>query len=228
MKTRDEPRNARSQRTRAALLAAMRALLEEEGFEALTMAAVAERAGVSRRAVYLHFASRTELVTSLFDYVAEQEGLSDSLRRVWEAPDAITTLEEWARHLAYYTPRLFAVDRAVNRVWGQDPDAARHRDRIVASQRRNARMMAERLRDQGLLAPAWTVGTAEDMLWALMSSEVVERLITTRHWPRRRFADRYFTLLRATFVTPRPETPRPETRGPETRGRGARGEVAPP
>lgn len=200
MKTRDDPRNARGRRTRTALLAAMRALLEDEGFEALTMAAVAERAGVSRRAVYLHFTSRTELVTALFDYIAEEEGLSDSLRRVWDAPDALGTLREWARHLADYTPRLFAVDRAVNRVWSQDPDAARHRDRVVASQRRNARMMAERLLDQGLLAPVWTIDTAEDMLWALMSSDVVERLIKTRRWPPDRFADHYFTLLRATFV----------------------------
>jgi AcrR family transcriptional regulator len=38
------------------------------------MAAVADRAGVSRRAVYLHYASRAELVTALFDYVSEQEG----------------------------------------------------------------------------------------------------------------------------------------------------------
>ncbi|HSO53579.1 MAG TPA: TetR family transcriptional regulator, partial [Actinomycetes bacterium] len=41
----DRPQNARSRRTRAALLAAARSLLEEQGAEALTMAAVAERAG---------------------------------------------------------------------------------------------------------------------------------------------------------------------------------------
>ncbi|MBX6383219.1 MAG: helix-turn-helix transcriptional regulator [Microbispora sp.] len=202
MTTRDDPRNARSRRTRAALLAATRALLEEEGFEGLTMGAVAERANVSRRALYLHFASRTELVTSLFDYLAEQEGLSDSLRGVWDAPDAIGTLKEWARHMARYAPRLFAIDRAVNRVWWRDADVARHRDRVVASQRRNARMLAERLREEGLLAPTWTVDTAEDMLWALMSTDVVERLITARGWSKDQFADRYFALLYGTFVAP--------------------------
>lgn len=202
MGMRDEPRNARSQRTRAALLASMRALLEEAGFEALTMAAVAERAGVSRRAIYLHFTSRAELVTSLFDYLAEQEGLDASLRKVWDAPDAISTLEQWARHMSAYTTRLLFVDRAVNRVWEQDPDAARHRDRIVASQRRNARMIAERLRAQGVLAPMWTVEEAADMLWALMSTDIIERLVTVRRWSRRRLADHYFTLLKGTFVTP--------------------------
>ncbi|WP_062214863.1 isochorismatase family protein [Streptomyces sp. NBRC 109706] len=44
------------------------------------MAAVAERVGVSRRGLYLHFGSRGELVTALFDYLAGQEGLDASLR----------------------------------------------------------------------------------------------------------------------------------------------------
>ncbi len=52
------------------MLAATRQILEEEGFEALTMAAIAERAGVTRRSAYLHFASRAEVVDALFAYVA--------------------------------------------------------------------------------------------------------------------------------------------------------------
>ena len=62
----EQPQNARSRRTSGALLHATRDLIDEQGFEALTMAAVAERAGVSRRAVYLHFSTRTELVTALY------------------------------------------------------------------------------------------------------------------------------------------------------------------
>src|SRR5215211_1218633 len=112
----EEPRNARSRRTRTALLAATRALLEERGTESLTMAAVAERAGVSRRAVYLHFASRTELLTELFGYVSEQEGLTASLQPVWQAPDAAAALAEWAAHLARFHPRVLAVARAIQRV----------------------------------------------------------------------------------------------------------------
>src|SRR6266536_1845633 len=54
--------------------------VEEPRTEWLTMAAVAERAGVSRRAVYLHFASRAELLTELFGHVSEREGLAASLQ----------------------------------------------------------------------------------------------------------------------------------------------------
>src|SRR5215217_1613652 len=122
----EDPRNARSRRTRAALLAATQVLLEEQGTEALTMAAVAERAGVSRRAVYLHFASRTELLTALFGYVSDQEGLAASLEQVWQAPAAAAALEAWASHLARFHPRILAVARAIQRVHRSDPDAATH------------------------------------------------------------------------------------------------------
>src|SRR6266702_6574867 len=98
----EQPRNARSRRTRAALLAAARALLEEHGPGRLPMTAVAERAGVSRRAAYPHFPSRADLLIELFGYVSEQEGLAGSLKLVRQARDAAAALDEWASHLARF------------------------------------------------------------------------------------------------------------------------------
>lgn len=199
----ETPTNARSRRTRAALLAAARALLEEGGFEALTMSAVADRAGVTRRAVYLHFGSRAELVAGLFDHVAGAEGLDASLQRVWDAPDAVAALEGWARHVARYHPRVLAVDRAVERVRHVDEDAARHRTRVVRAKLGNCRRLARRLEAEGVLAEPWTVETAADMLFALTSSDVVEGLTVDRRWSHERLARHLAALLRATFVAAR-------------------------
>jgi AcrR family transcriptional regulator len=199
-RTISEPSNARSRRTRAALLSAARAILEDQGFEALTMTAVADRAGVTRRAVYMHFGSRTELVGALFDHVAEAEGLEASLGTVWEAPDAVSALDRWAEHLARYHPRLLAVDRALQRVWRHDPDAAAHRKRVVAEQLANCRRLARGLEAEGRLAPGWTADSARDMLFALISSDLVEALIADRRWSRRRLADHLALLFRSTFV----------------------------
>src|SRR6201993_4860420 len=91
------PANARGRRTRAALLAAARALLEERGFEALSMATVAQRAGVSRRAVYLHFASRGDLVGALFEHVAQAERLDAAVQPIRNAPHGASALDAWAR-----------------------------------------------------------------------------------------------------------------------------------
>jgi AcrR family transcriptional regulator len=195
-----EPRNARSRRTRTALLAAARAQLEEHGAESLTMAAAAERAGVSRRAVYLHFASRTELLTALFGYVSEQEGLTASLEPVWRAPDAATALEEWAGHLARFHPRILAVARAVERVRRTDPDAARHWELVMTDQLACCRRLATRLAGERRLAKPWTVQTATDMLWALMSFDLLEELLVDRGWSTRRYRTHLAALLRSAFL----------------------------
>jgi AcrR family transcriptional regulator len=195
-----EPSNARSRRTRAALLSAAHAILREQGFEALTMTAVANRAGVTRRTVYLHFPTRAELVAGLFDHVAGAEGLAESLGRVWEAPDAASALDEWAAHLARYHPRLLAVDRAVERVRHLDPDAAAHRKRVAAEKLANCRRLARRLADEGRLATGWTAESATDMLFALISSDMIEALLVDRRWSRQRLAQRLAALFRSTFI----------------------------
>jgi AcrR family transcriptional regulator len=195
-----EPTNARSRKTRTALLAAARAILEDEGFEALTMTAVAARAGVTRRAVYMHFPTRGALVGHMFDYVAGAEGLAESLEQVWRSPDAVSALDAWAQHLARYHPRLLAVDRAVQRTWRQDPDAAAHRATVVAAKLSNSRRLAQWLADEGHLADAWTTGSAADMLFALISSDVIEALLVDRRWSRQRLATHLAILFRSVFA----------------------------
>lgn len=195
-----EALNARGRRTRAALLGGARALLEEGGFEALTMAAVAERAGVSRRAVYLHFASRAELAIALFDHVSETEGLAASLSPVWAAPDAAQALDAWARHLARFHPRILAVAREIERVRRADPDAAAHWELVMRDQQDCCRRLTDWLAHEQRLAPEWTRATAADMLWALMSFDVLEELVVDRGWTARDYGDHLATLFGSTFV----------------------------
>lgn len=194
------PTNARSRRTREALLRAARELLEGEGFGALTIGAVAERAGVSRRAVYLHFQSPSALIGALFDYVAESEGLQESLTRVRQAPDALTALDEWARHEATYHVRILPVARALEHAGRDHPDAATWRKRIADYQLADCRMLAQRLHGEGRLAKGWTVATAADMLWALISTEMLERLLVDCRWSPPAYARLYAQLLRRTFA----------------------------
>jgi AcrR family transcriptional regulator len=200
VKTIEEPQNARSRRTCGALLAAARTLIEEQGFEAVTMAAVAARAGVSRRAVYLHFSSRTELLSAVFRFLGETEDIGGSLRRVWEAPDAAAALEEWAWHLARIHPRILAVARAGDRVRRIDPDAATFWDRSMGNWHAGSTRLMAWLDEEGRLAPPWTVDTAADMLWALMSFDVLEGLLVDRHWSAERYAEHLAVVFRMTFV----------------------------
>jgi AcrR family transcriptional regulator len=62
-----ETQAARSARTRGALLQAARALFAEKGFAATGRDEIAERAGVTRGALYHHFASKTELAAGVVE-----------------------------------------------------------------------------------------------------------------------------------------------------------------
>lgn len=192
--------NARSRRTREALLVAGRQLLEEGGFDALTMAATAERAEVSRRGIYLHFSSRAELVTAIHDHIAEQQGRAESLSRVWKQTDPVAALREWAAHLARYHVQVLAVDRAVRSARFGDPDVAAYRAQVAQNQRGACRRLIQGLADHELLAATWTVDTGTDMLWSLLSTDMIEALVLECDWSRESLSRRLQEVYCSVFV----------------------------
>jgi len=78
--TRQRPLRSDAQLSRSALLKAARELVAESGAEALTVVAVAERAGLNRSTAYQHFRSREELLEA----VASQ--FADEVRRLFLQP----------------------------------------------------------------------------------------------------------------------------------------------
>lgn len=190
----------RSERTRTALLDAARVLLEEEGAGALTMGRVAERAGVSRRAVYLHVASRTELLLALFDHLSETEGLRASLQQVDEAASATASLAAWAAHVARFQPRVLAVDAAVRRVREVDAGAAAHAARVDEDQLAACRRVTDRLAAEGVLAEGWSPAQASELLWSLLAPDHLSRLLHARGWSADEYGERLAALLRAALL----------------------------
>ena len=70
-----------NQTTRSAIVAAARELMFEKGFEATTMRAIAERAGVSLGNAYYYFAGKDELIQGFYDEIAaaHQERVREAL-----------------------------------------------------------------------------------------------------------------------------------------------------
>lgn len=195
-----EAQNARSRRTRAALLDAAREIVEERGLPALTMGAVAELAGVTRRSVYLRFESRTHLLTALFDHVNESEDLAASVLPVRNAPDAATAIQAWAAHVARFHPHVLRIARAVQSMKDTDPDAAEHWRLVQEDWHRLCRLVARRIDDEKSLASGWTVETMADMLHALMSLDVLEILIDQRGWSSDDVAVHLARVAQSTFA----------------------------
>ncbi|CAN5654072.1 hypothetical protein BH24ACT5_BH24ACT5_31090 [soil metagenome] len=194
------PLNARSRRTRRALLDAARQQLEHGGFDALTMASAAEAAGVSRRAGYLHFSSRAELLAALYRHLGETEELAESLARVWACGTAVDALDEWAHHIARAHPRILAVSRAVERSRATDADAARLWDTTMRNWHKGCTRLAGWLQHEGSLAAGWTVAEAADLLWGLMSWDLLERMISDCGWDHAHFGTRLAAVFRVILV----------------------------
>ncbi|MFF1465553.1 ScbR family autoregulator-binding transcription factor [Streptomyces sp. NPDC058330] len=91
-------RQQRAIRTRRIFLEAAAEVFDEHGYDAATIAAILERAGLTRGALYFHFTSKEELARGVLEEAVTSDGvLPQSLK-----------LQEWvdiALMLAYRLPR---------------------------------------------------------------------------------------------------------------------------
>ncbi|AEN11038.1 MULTISPECIES: ScbR family autoregulator-binding transcription factor [unclassified Streptomyces] len=91
-------RQQRAIRTRRIFLEAAAEVFDEHGYDAATIAAILERAGLTRGALYFHFTSKEELARGVLEEAVTSDGV---------LPQALK-LQEWvdiALMLAYRLPR---------------------------------------------------------------------------------------------------------------------------
>jgi AcrR family transcriptional regulator len=90
--------------TRERLLRAARAVIEEGGYSAATVAAIADRAGVAAGTLYRHFSSKEELFVELFRAVCDRE--VEAMREAAEAmPGGSTHVDRLETVLATFAAR---------------------------------------------------------------------------------------------------------------------------
>lgn len=81
----------RSQATRAAVVAAARAVFAERGFEGSSVEQIARRAGVSKGAFYHHYRDKTEVLAAAYEDL-ERELTDQMLMLASEHPDPVDAL----------------------------------------------------------------------------------------------------------------------------------------
>ena len=186
--------------TRTRILEAARALTEE-GAD-VTMGAVATRAGVSRQAVYLHVGDRTGLLTALVDHMDRSQGVGDEVKAVFAAPTGVDALERLVAMITRHHPRIIGVARVLDAARLTDPDAAAAWQDRMANRRRGARLIIQRIADEGRLAPPWDVDAAATLLYALTLPQLWDELVSTQNWNADQYRDYLTALLQAAFVRP--------------------------
>ena len=190
----------RSRATRAAILDAALRLLEQDGYHAVSLAAVGREAGVSRQAVYLHFASKANVLKALMDALNEQYVFPAYERcGVWEATSGLKALDAFVDVVALTTPPILAVVNALDVARRSDPEAEVTWRRPMRGRYADCLRIVRWLADDGALSPVWDPPDAARFLWATTSMRVFEDL-TSHGWSRNRYVRHLRRSLRATLT----------------------------
>jgi AcrR family transcriptional regulator len=187
--------------TRIAILEAARAVFEEQGYFGAALEVVAKKAGVSRQAIYLHFASKADLLTELHLHIYETD-VAPALERhpVWTQPTALEALDA-----------LVAVDAEVaSKVWKIHEAlvvARRHHPEVDETLRPREEeryqelvRLGRWLKKDGELPPKMRVATFADLLWGLGSLGTFQNLVIERGWSTDRWTRWVRNTIRAQLV----------------------------
>ena len=188
--------------TRTRILTAALRLLEENRGKNVRMGDIAKAAGVSRQAIYLHFKSQADLMVATVQYGDQLQGAA-TLVEPWRRAQGVAKLDTWIEFWGNYVPKIFGVAKALMVARESDEAAAAAWDDRMNDVRKSCRKTIQELSARGLLAEGWTVKTASDLLWTMLSISVWEQLSVSCGWSTKQYVERMRKLARRTFVSER-------------------------
>jgi AcrR family transcriptional regulator len=163
-------RAARAARTRDTVVEAARHLFEQHGWSGTTVAAVAERARVSRQTVEGVFGTKTALLRAAVDLSIRGDTdprpmpRRDVVAEMEQAPDARTMLDLHARHIRTINARSARMAWVVEHAAASTPPVAELWETMTANRRYATRWAATTLLGKRG-APALARKEVEEAFW---------------------------------------------------------------
>jgi AcrR family transcriptional regulator len=188
-------RREQAQARRRAVVVAARALFERDGFRPTTIAAVAERAGVSAESIYKGFGTKAALAKAVFDFVIAGDDEPVPVWRRSEA-DAIRAEPDVRRKIIMYTRGLAARQQRSAKVQvlirdggHTDESLAALWQQLLAERLTGMTMLGRHLIESGQLREGIELDEVRDVLWTYTAVELYELLVVERGWPLDRYAE---------------------------------------
>ncbi|MEU6443309.1 helix-turn-helix domain-containing protein [Streptomyces sp. NPDC047046] len=178
-------RQAAARRKRAAVLRACRELLLSEGYQATTVRAVAQRAGVSPETVYKTYGNKPGLMKALWDTTLagddEPVPMSErpALRQVWAEPDPDAKLRGYAAFVCGVHTRTASLFVLLGEA---GPEVARLLAVTEEERLTGVTAFVEHLAGLGMLRPGVDRAGEADACWVLTGPHVYARLTGDRQW----------------------------------------------
>ena len=208
----DSPRRrAQAAATRRDILEAAQQLFEQRGYGSTTMDAIAARAGVALKTVYVAFETKSGLLRALWNHLLR--GGNDEVpiaqqqwyREIIDEPDAERQLRLAARNACKVKLRIAKVLEVIRNAAPIDPEIAALWRRIQTEFHANQRVIVESLDDKNALVPGLEIDRATDILWTLNHPSTWQLLVEARRWTPQQFEKWFADTACSQLLSPRIE-----------------------
>lgn len=188
--------------TRRRILEVARQLLQTEGYEGMTVEAIARHAEVSVPSVYAIFKSKTGILIALLDQSMFGADYEAVVRQTLNATDPETRLRRAAavsRQIRGTQSALFDLMRGAGVV---APELAKLEQEREDLRYEKEEGMITFLRDAGALRPGLSHKTARDIFWMLTGGDVYRMLVRERGWSPQKYQNWLAETLVHSLLTP--------------------------
>ena len=179
--------------TRNRILKATLALLEASRGRGVRMTDIAQRAGISRQALYLHFSTRSRILIATTHYLDELKGSEERLVPSRTAQTGTERLDAFIEAWGGYIPEIHGVARALLAMRDTDAAAAKAWDERMQDMREGCEAAIEALNRDNMLSSRHAPKQATDILWTMLSVRSWELLTIECGWQQ----DDYIATLKS-------------------------------
>ena len=194
-------RQARTRRTRAAVVEAARDLFLERGYSATTIEAISERSDTPQATVYRLFSSKLGILKAVLDVsvVGDDEAVSmlerPNVRALLSDQEPAKQIMGFAALLRDVMARVGPVHRILAEAARSDEEAAALLSEIARQRNEGQRRVARSLARSHGLRRGLRERDAADIIHALASPEVYALLVVDRGWGGERYEDWVRSIL---------------------------------
>lgn len=187
-------------KTRKRILEAAVDLLEASQGKGVRMSDIAKRAGITRQALYLHFATRSALLIATTHYLDETKGVEERLRPSRAAQSGVERLDAFIEAWGGYIPEIYGIGKALLAMKDTDAAAATAWDERMQAMREGCEAAINALNNDNMLSAEHSPDQASDILWTMLSVRNWEQLTIDCGWPQEKYIEALKSVARRLFV----------------------------
>ncbi len=174
--------SSKSEQTRNRILQATLDLLEAGAGNKVRMTDIAGAVGITRQALYLHFATRAELLMAATQYLDEIKGAESRLAPSREATGGVARLDEFVSAWANYIPEIYGLAKALLAMQESDDVAAAVWNQRMHDMKEGCAAAVDALAADGSLTSSLSADEATDLMWTMLSVRNWEVLTRDCQW----------------------------------------------